>query len=178
MSRAGWGLLGLLIGAVLGWAWRSPPAPVVVDPGLRDSLELVRARGDSLEAEVARAALRSRFDSVALARSRNVRVVAAAPRTPADTVLEPDTVTVYEVPAPVALKVLRLEQRVSSLQLEVHDLQTLNANTTIEAELAATLQAQAEHALGVERGKKWRYRLEGAAVGGPIIGLALLLLLL
>lgn len=162
-------LIALILGIAIGWALRAPVTPVSADPMLQVQLDSVRARAVVLEAAVARAGAKARADSIALARSRNVRVVAAPVPAGQDTAwLEPDSVTVYEVPAPVALKVLRLETSVASLTIERDSLALLNVTLKDESRLAASLQAKAEQQLAEERRRRWRYRLEGVGVGAGL----------
>lgn len=159
-------LVALLVGVAIGWLWRAPVTPVSADPMLQVQLDSVRARSAVLEAAVARAGVRARADSIALARSGNVRVIAAPVPVGQDTAwLEPEAVTVYEVPAPVALKVVRLEASVASLTIARDSLGLLVVSLRDESQLAERLKVAAEQRLGEERRKRWWHRLEGVGVG-------------
>ncbi len=177
MTRGG--VIAFLIGLVLGVGaslWLRPAPEPVVDPALAAQLEASEQRTADLVAAAERAAVRGRADSIALAQARSrIRVVAAPPATPADTVTVPDTLIVYEVPAPVAALVNRLERRVGSLEVSL-DSTTKALGSALETKaLAIAAKEQAERAVATEKGKRWRYRAEG---GGIVAVLALIALLL
>lgn len=180
MKSAGWLILALAIGFAAGlWTASRSTSPADVNPATRDSLAVALATIDTLEDARARALARAREDSIALAViAGRVRVRPAPPATPADTFTVPDTVTVYEVPAPVAALVTRLETRVLSLGAAL-DATTLQLHAERNArELAESIARQAEGALEAERRRKWRYRLEGAGVGGIVSALVILIVAL
>lgn len=177
------GLVAFLAGLAVGWSaatlYRSP-APAVVDPTLRDSLTAATARADSLEAASGRALTRARVDSIALAQLQSrVRVrprPAPVNPTPSDTATVPDTVTVYEVPAPVAALVVRLERRVGSLEVALDTTALALIAERNARKIAETIARQAEGALEAERKRRWRYRLEGAGIGGIFVAIAAIVL--
>lgn len=175
MKGAGALLLALVIGfaagvfAVTGRGGSGDP----VAASTRDSLSAAILRADSLDAAANRARVRAWEDSIALATiASRVRVRPIPPTSPADTVTIPDTLTVYEVPAPVAALVVRLEARVGSLAAAL-DTATLRAIAEKNArELAESVSRQLEGALEAERRRKWRYRMEGAGFIGAAWGIA------
>jgi hypothetical protein len=180
VKGAGWLILALAIGFGAGLWTASRGSPVQdVNPATRDSLAAAIATIDTLEAARNRARVRAWEDSIALASLQSrVRVRPAPPKTPEDTTTIPDTVTVYEVPAPVAALVTRLEARVVTLGAAL-DTTTLQLHAERNArKLAESIAKQAEGALEAERRRKWRYRLEGAGVGGIVSALVILIVAL
>jgi hypothetical protein len=183
VKSAGWLILALAIGFAAGLWTGSRGSPVPgVNPATRDSLAAALATIDTLEDARNRARVRAWEDSIALAtiagRVRVRPIPAPANPTPADTATIPDTVTVFEVPAPVAALVTRLEARNLSLAAAL-DTTTLQLYAERNARLLAeSIAEQAERALEAERRRKWRYRLEGAGVGGIVSALVILIVAL
>jgi hypothetical protein len=177
VKGAGWLILALAIGFGAGvYAGSRTDGPAAVNPATRDSLAAALAAIDSLEDARNRARVRAWEDSIALAalqsRVRVRPIPAPANPTPADTATIPDTVTVFEVPAPVAALVTRLEARNLSLAAAL-DTTTLQLYAERNARrLAESIAAQAERALEAERRRKWRYRLEGVGALGIVLGIA------
>lgn len=170
--------LGFVAGAIVTSAIAFAllrPAPSPIDPGLADSLRVAVDSAKVLEAEVKRLAEQDRADSIALAASsRRIRLDVDSSAQPADTVIDAagDTVLVFRVPPQVASHVEKLTKRVASLERRVTAAE-LSAHLERKAkEFALRANADLERALQNEQRRKWRYRLEGAGVGGIVIALA------
>jgi hypothetical protein len=184
VKGAGWILLALALGFAGGALVASrSTGPDGVNPATRDSLAVAIAEIAHLEEARLQLVSRTREDSIALAAVQARVRVRAAPAPVRDSSMNPapvlpETTTVYEVPAPVALLVTRLERRVVTLEALV-DTTTLQLHAERNArKLAESIADQAERALEQERRRKWRYRIEGAAGGGIVGALAVLLILL
>lgn len=172
--------LAFVIGAIAGaagmYAATSSRETVLQDPALRDSLSASLARLADLDSSIARSKRKAEADSLELARMRSrVRVVA---KVTTDTVTVPDTLTVYEVPPPVARLVETLDRRVLSQQVVIDSLTLANVEAKNAQALAESIARNAEGALETEKRRKWRYRLEGASVGGIVVTLAVIVLAL
>lgn len=174
-------IVGLFAGLWLSVA----PAPPV-DPSLADSLAGIRVEIAYLEEARSRAVSKSRDDSLALAAlRRRVRVVSRGtlPANPDTMPANPgttgaDTVVVYEVPAPVAALVGALERRVVGLEAALDTTTLALAAAKRAGELSDAIGAQTLAALEAERRRTWRYRLEGAGVGGVVVAVAVIVLAL
>lgn len=186
MKGAGWLLLALALGFAGGvfTASRST-GPDAVNPATRDSLAVALTEIAHLEEARLRSVSKAAEDSIALAAVQaRVRVRAAPAPAGSDSSNEisaavlPETLTVYEVPAPVAALVTTLERRVISVTAAL-DTTALQLHAERNArKLAESIASQAERALEAERRRRWRYRIEGAAGGGIVGALAVILILL
>lgn len=170
-------MLGPVLGGVLAVTMcGQPPAPAA-NPALRDSLAVARLEIARLEDARARADQRATADSLALADiRRRVRVVPRPDPAGVDTLT--DTLIVYEVPAPVAALVHRLEARVVTLEAVLDTTRLALVATARAGELADAIAEQTLDTLNAERKRRRGDMLKAGGVGSLLGALAILIIVL